>query len=168
MKLLGAITVICACGWFGFSLALNHKREESSLAAFLSCLDYLQCELQYHLTPLPELCAQIGQHRMDGTGRLFSRISQILEEQQVSDVSECVRQALEEFPELPGSTAGAMEVFGATLGRFDLSGQITGIESVRSQCRQELDSLRKNREERLRSYQTLGLCAGAALAIIFI
>ena len=31
-----------------------------------------------------------------------------------------------------------------------------------------LSRLETNRENRLRSYQTLGLCAGAALAILFL
>ena len=32
----------------------------------------------------------------------------------------------------------------------------------------ELEVMGRNQEERLRSYQTLGLCAGAALAILFV
>lgn len=168
MKLIGAMFVICACGWFGFSLVLNHKQEEASLGALISALDYMQCELQFHLTPLPELCSQIGRQQTDNVGKLFARISGILELQQIPDVGSCVRQGLLESPNLPERTVRAMETLGATLGRFDLPGQIAGIESVRTQCRQELESLRKNRDERLRSYQTLGLCAGAALAILFI
>ena len=42
------------------------------------------------------------------------------------------------------------------------------MEIVRNYCDRELESLGKNGEERLRSYQTLGLCAGAALAILFV
>jgi len=54
------------------------------------------------------------------------------------------------------------------LGRFDLPGQLEGIQAVRKRCEESLESIRKNRNERLRSYQTLGVCAGAALAIILI
>ena len=58
--------------------------------------------------------------------------------------------------------------FGQTLGCFDLKGQLLGIEEVRSQCAAALDQLALGREDRLRSYQTLGLCAGAALVILFV
>ena len=54
------------------------------------------------------------------------------------------------------------------IGRFDLEGQLQGLESVRVYCRDQLDNLAKDRDVRLRSYQTLGLCAGAALAILFV
>ena len=55
-----------------------------------------------------------------------------------------------------------------SMGRFDVKGQIQGLEAVRSYCRGELENMAVNREARLRSYQTLGLCTGAALAILFV
>ena len=57
---------------------------------------------------------------------------------------------------------------GESLGRFDLPGQLKGLEAVRRKCLMELEALGRNRTERLRCYQTLGLCAGAALVILFI
>ena len=61
-----------------------------------------------------------------------------------------------------------MLLLGKSIGRFDMDGQIKGLEAVRQDCRRRLDELSKDRDTRLRSYQTLGLCAGAALAILFI
>jgi hypothetical protein len=49
-----------------------------------------------------------------------------------------------------------------------LEGQLQGIASVHSACERTLEQLSNNREMRLRSYQTLGLCVGAALVILFI
>ena len=66
------------------------------------------------------------------------------------------------------ANSSASSWLGASLGRFDLQGQLQGIESVRAQCRKDLAELEDNRDQRLRSYQTLGLCAGCALAILFL
>jgi len=49
-----------------------------------------------------------------------------------------------------------------------MEGQLKGLESVRQECRRQVETLSYNRDARLRSYQTLGLCAGAALAILFV
>ena len=57
---------------------------------------------------------------------------------------------------------------GDSLGRFDLSGQIQGLASVQKRAEFELEQLRRNQDVRLRSYQTLGLCAGAALVVLFL
>ena len=62
----------------------------------------------------------------------------------------------------------ALILLGRWLGRFDLDGQLKGLDAVRQECRRHLEELNNNREVRLRSYQTLGLCAGAAIAILFI
>ena len=70
--------------------------------------------------------------------------------------------------ELPKRVREGFRLLGQNLGRFDLQGQLKGMETVRNYCDLELESLGKNREERMRSYQTLGLCAGAALAILFV
>ena len=79
-----------------------------------------------------------------------------------------MRAALAICPEIPKRVRQAFEIMGSSLGRFDMEGQIKGLEAVRGFCRRELEGLSQNRDSRLRSYQTLGLCAGAALAILFV
>ena len=168
IKLLGALCVVSACGWFGFSLSFAHRREENALASLISALDYFQCELQYRMTPLPQLCRLVSANKKDCIAQVFSKIGELLDSLTGEDVSRCVNQARIEMAELPPKTSQILGDFGVSLGNFDLEGQILGIEAVRTTCRQELEQLRNNREERLRSYQTLGLCAGAALAILFV
>ena len=79
-----------------------------------------------------------------------------------------MESVLKGCPEQPPLTRDNLILLGESLGRFDINGQLKGLESVRSSCRTALDSMTENREVRLRNYQTLGLCAGAALAIILI
>ena len=80
----------------------------------------------------------------------------------------CMAAAIRESGELPNRIRSILAQLGHSLGRFDLEGQIQGIRTVRRRTEESLESIRKNRDERLRSYQTLGICAGAALAIILI
>jgi stage III sporulation protein AB len=76
--------------------------------------------------------------------------------------------ALSKTKGLPQRTRKNLQALGASLGQFDLQGQLSGLESARKQCRRELEELSKDRDVRLRSYQTLGLCAGSALALLFL
>lgn len=69
---------------------------------------------------------------------------------------------------LTSDTKRLLLVLGRTLGRFDLEGQLKGIDGISREAAAELDRLTKNQDARLRSYQTLGLCAGAALAILLL
>ena len=168
LKWIGGALVILGCGGTGFSMAASHRNQESQLRQFMSALDYMQCELQYRMTPLPDLCRQTASQTSGVIRRLFSNLAAELESQVASDVQGCIHAVTLSLPELSKDIADLMSSFGKTLGRFDLQGQICGLERVRQECRRTLESLTDHREERLRSYQTLGLCAGAALAILFV
>ena len=59
-------------------------------------------------------------------------------------------------------------LLGRSLGRFDLSGQLKGLTSLRERCSREMQELHLDRDNRLRSYRVLGLCAGGALVILLV
>ena len=164
----GAALVIAGCGGFGFSIASGYKREEGILRQLLRVLNYMEWKLQYRLTPLPELCRQAGKETRGTLREVFFNLARELEWQTSPDAASCMTAALKRSHELPRRVRAIMKQLGHTLGRFDLPGQKQGLEEVKEACRMELEALGKNRETRLRSYGTLGLCAGAALAILFL
>lgn len=167
-KWIGAVLIIFGCGGFGFSLAANHKREENALRQLIGALDYMQCELQYRMTPLPDLCRSAGQEARGIVAKVLLRLSQELESQISPDVASCMVAAMRDVEFIPPHTRENLNLLGNSLGRFDMNGQLNGLESVRANCRRHLSDLSENRDSRLRSYHTLGLCAGAALAILLI
>ena len=166
-KWIGALLVIAGCGTVGFSMAWAHKREERLLRNLKDALNFMSCELQYRMTPLPELCHLIATEQKNPVGQTFRWLAMELESQILPDVEYCMNLCLKKV-ELPKGVEEGLRLLGQNLGRFHLEGQLNGIETVRNYCDRELESMGKNREERLRSYQTLGLCAGAALAILFV
>ena len=168
MKWIGALLVIAGCGGVGFTMAANYRQEERCLRALLRALDYMACELQFRLTPLPELCRTAGKECGGPAGQALTALASELENQISPDADSCMYAALIKMENLPTSTAEALTLLGKSLGRFDLEGQLQGIESVRSHCRRELTVLEAGRDQRIRGYQTLGVCAGAALAILFV
>lgn len=167
-KIIGAVLIVCGCGGFGFTVTAAYRREESGLRQLLSVLDFMQCELQYRLTPLPDLCRQAGNQGRNPVNCFFGILAEELEKQVLPDVESCFRASLCRSTRLPSKTEKALTVLGSSMGRFDVEGQIRDLEGVRAYCRSELRIMAENRDTRLRSYQTLGLCAGAALAILFV
>lgn len=166
-KWVGAILVIVGCGGFGFAIAANHKREERLLRQLIQALQFMECELQYRLTPLPELCRLTGKEVSGILRNVFLNLARELDWQVSPDACSCMSAALKLTPDLPVSLRKLLLQLGHTLGRFDFPGQIQGLQVVRAACGESLKKLSKDRDVRLRSYQTLGLCAGAALAILF-
>ena len=168
IKWIGAVLIILGCGGAGFSFSMAYRREEQLLQQLLAALDYMSCELQYRMTPLPELCRQTGNGRKGMIGKLFQNLASELDSQISPDVCCCLAAAASTVGDLPTRIQKAICLLGESLGRFDLDGQLHGIDAVRSYCCGELENMALGREIRLRSYQTLGLCAGAALAILLV
>lgn len=167
-KIIGSVLVFLGCGSFGFKLAASHLREEKTLRQLIAVLDYMECELLYHLTPLPALCRQAAVESGGVIRQIFLSLSQELEDQISPNVEQCMTAALSNIRDMPKLTGEIMILLGHSLGRFDLEGQIKGLEAARQECGRFLDGLNQNKDVRLRSYQTLGLCAGAAIVILFI
>lgn len=168
IKWIGAICIIVACGGFGFQIASAQRREVRTLRQLIRILDFSECELQYRLTPLPELCRNTAQECTGPLSALFLRLSAELEDQVSPNVASCMQAAIANTEHLPMQTIEVLKLLGESLGKFDLNGQLRGLESVRGECNRRLNALSENQDVRLRSYKTLGLCAGAALVILFI
>ncbi|MBQ8768065.1 MAG: stage III sporulation protein AB [Oscillospiraceae bacterium] len=168
VRYIGAIMIFVSCGAYGFLLAANYRREERSLVELVGLLTHMQCELEYRLTPLPQICANAAREATGCLRMVFSVLAQELEDQISPDAAACMQAALLAVKDLPSLSRKALLALGNSLGRFDLDGQMNELSAVKQQCATLLEQMRSHRDVRLRSYQTLGLCVGAGLAILFL
>ena len=101
-------------------------------------------------------------------GAVFRRLAGELDAQTEPEVDGCMQAALAKVPELSPTLRKIMKQLGRSLGRFDLTGQIQGLQAVREAVQTAQDRLDRERSSRLKCYRTLGFCTGAALVILFI
>lgn len=167
-KIVGAVMILTACGAMGLSVASNHRQKERMLRQLISLTELMSCELQYRQTALPQLMQLCKRQSGGQISEIFSAMERELDRQVAPDAATCMATVLETGPQLPDMVKEKLSILGNSLGRFDLAGQLSGLETVAQLCRRELDGLLLNRDARLRSYTTLALCAGAALVILFI
>lgn len=168
VKLLGAALIILAGGGFGFMIAKNYKREEWGLQQMILVIEFMQSELQCRLTPLPELCWLVSEQTNGALRDFFSNLALEFSRQMSPDAGCCVEAALAATAGIPVHASKNLKQLGQTLGRFDLIGQLNGLETMKQVCQRELRGFQDQREIQVRSYQTLGFCTGAALVILFI
>ena len=165
-KWIGAVLIVTACGGAGFSAAANVRKEKIMIQQLLSAMEYMKAQLQYQLTPLPQLCRMTAKGASGAIRKLFDTLAGELEQQILPEAPDCMRAALLSVTELPESIRSICHDLGNTLGQLDLNGQVQGLEHAMEACRRKEVQLEHNHEQRLRSYQTLSLCAGVALAIL--
>ena len=90
LKILGALFIITACGSVGFKMAIDYRKEEDTLRHLIEILNYSTCELAYRLTPLPELCRQIGIQFSNLLGKVFVSLAIEIEKQESTDIVCCM------------------------------------------------------------------------------
>ena len=89
-KVLGGVVVLLGCGYIGFASAAAINIEAVYLRRLYRALDYMSCELQYRLTPLPELCRKIAAECSGSLKTIFNMFSDELENQIAPDVKTCM------------------------------------------------------------------------------
>ena len=165
---IGAILIISGCSCLGISIVHGYKREVHILKELVKAINFMENMLQFNLCPLPELCRQAGK-RANGTVRdIFSNMARELDWQTAPDVYSCMCEALSKSQSISSKAKSYFLQLGVSLGQFDLAGQVKELTSIRSSCELELQQLTKDRDTRTRSCQTLCVCSGIALAILFI
>lgn len=165
IRIFGAALLVAGCGGFGFSLAAGRKKEAAMLRKIISALQEMEWELKYRMTELPELCRMAGTATGGVIKQCFWTLADRLENREVTNISGTMNAILNNHT-MPRSIRRNMKLLGETLGRYDLEGQLQGLETVRRQCRKDLNNLEEHAIQHLRDYQTLAICAGAALAIL--
>lgn len=168
LNYIGAFCVFIACSAVGFAMAANYRREEKLFSEVIRILDNMECEMEYRMTPLPQMCRNAAQIGSGCVGKVFLALAEELDGQISPDAACCMQIALSSVSDIPQPISDALAQLGNSLGRYDLDGQIKEIAAVKRSCSVDLEEMCRNRDKRVRSYQTLGLCAGAALAIILL
>ena len=168
VRYIGAILIFLGCGAFGFAFAANCRREERCLSELVRLLEYMSSELEYRLTPLPQICANAAENASGWLKTVFSALTKELENQIAPDAGACMEAAMLTARDIPQKVKNLLQTLGNSLGKFDLQGQMNEFSVVKEQCQAQLAQMRDKIDVRLRSYQTMGLCIGAGLAILFL
>ena len=168
LKLFGALLIIAASGAVGYCVVSSYHRQERVLRDMLRMIDYMECELEYRLTPLPQLCRQAAGECSGDLGRVLIHFADELDAQVCPDTERCMQAAVLKSGKMTATTAECVLELGRSVGRFDLHGQLKGLSALRNICERKLSALENNKDARLQSYQALGICAGAAIAVLLI
>ena len=120
---IGAICVVGACGACGFSMAASYTGLQRCLQQLQNGLELMQCQMEYQMTELPELCAILASACTGPVGKFFGTLGQELRRGDVSEAPACVALTLARDRELPEACRSLLSQLGKSLGQLDLAGQ---------------------------------------------
>ena len=151
IRYIGAFCIVAACGACGFSMAAGVKNIQKNLKSLQDALELIQCQMEFRLTELPELCDLVQAACPGAVGRFFASLGSTLQQGELCRVPEAVAVCL-----------------ARNTDQMELAAQLQGLEAARSECALALAKLEQEKMGMLRSYRALGLCGGAALAILLL
>ena len=165
---IGAVLIVLGCGGCGFSMVAHYREEISMLTQLKKALQLMESELSCRRTPLPELFYKLSQMLSGSMSEIFSALSDAMHLQAEPNAADCMENVLSNRSDIPKSVRQLLTDLGSGLGIYDLEGQLKQLSAVTDDCGRMLEELNQQKEDRVRQYQTLGLCAGAGLAILLI
>ena len=168
IKLIGAGLIIVGCGSFGFLVANGIKKECITLRQFIIAVEFMLCEINYRMTPLPELFRLTSSVCSGSMCKFFLNAANELDKHTSIVPQTCILNALKISKDLPKYTTECILLLSQTIGTFNLSGQLKVLEHVKAEATRKLQQASDNQENKLKYYKTLGLSAGTALVIIFV
>ena len=127
MKIIGAVLLVSAFGWFGYSLVVSTRRKERLVDALAASLVILRGEITTRLTPLPDctaLLARTGPQACRGFYTDLSAALDALGEVEFADLWNTCLATLE----LPREARSALADLGRSLGRYSADEQGAAID----------------------------------------
>ena len=117
IRWIGAMCVVGACGACGFSMAASYRGLEKNLQQLGNALELMECQMEYRLTELPELCSILASACTGTIGQIFAGLGRQLQSGLVADAAACMNLTLEKYPDLPkAGFAGAAAGLGCGQG----------------------------------------------------
>lgn len=168
IRWLGVICILGSCGYVGFSMAGRCLGEIRSLEMLDRSLELMICQMEYRLTDIPELCDILSSACSGPVRKVFLELGKEVQKRDTPNAAVAMALAIERTPELPPACGEILQSLSTGLGKMDLAGELRDLEYARSQVKQNLEARRAGREGRVKSYRVLGLCGGAALAILLL
>ena len=170
IRLFGASLVVLAASAAGFGFAKNVRLQCAQLDALSWALETMAGEMSARLTPLPEIFLLLGSGGQRDVSLFFKTAGLALTTPPGCTVPVAFKRGFAAAASFrPGEQAvQALYALSAGLGRFTLERQLAAIEQAKTAVTRELLSLQAQKQARCRSYGTIGVCAGLALAVILL
>lgn len=166
LKTIGILLVICGASGTGFSMAWNVRQTVALVQQLLAALELMKNEIAYRRTPLPELMRLLEVQSRGAAADLFGRLAQDFSQRQDRTVDAIVRRQVMATRGFPPAVRQILLQLGSGLGQYDKEGQLRSIDLAVVRLRSLLEQYRDEQQARIRSYCTLGICGGLAIAIM--
>ncbi len=171
MKIIGAVFIIAGCLGMAMSANNNWKRQYLELRELMECIQMLNGQVRYVMSPLPEIFLEIERRRKSRLGELFGQVGREMKRREGETLADIWNRVLRENRQCFALNKEDWDGFlnlGKGLGYLDAEMQKKHLEGYINQLAQRLPEARGAWKEREKVIRSLGLVSGAMLLLILI
>ena len=169
LRLAGAVLLAAGPALIGFHAAGRLARRPRLLRELIAALEQMEREISFRLTPLPQLFLRLSEEYSGPVGTLFGCCVRDMDDLGQRSLSQIWRQALGEASlDLDGRGLRALEELGEVLGRYDGDGLQGALRQACGELTAAAEEAERERDQKGRMDQVLGLTSGAFLVILLI
>lgn len=162
VKLLGAVMVGAACGYFGFKMSFSLKKRAKSLSDIASSLEMLESEISFSASKLKKAF-----FRIDRNG-LFTLAAGNMENDGIRAAWSGAVKEMRTKLCLAEADSEILLMLGENIGRTDADDQIKNIKYIKSMISRQEECARNEYEKFGKMYRSGGILTGLMIVIILI
>jgi stage III sporulation protein AB len=171
LKITAVIIIFLSCTYIGFYYGESFKKRSRQLNSILKSVLFLNNEVMYTNTPLPEALKYISLKVESPVNYVLSNVSDKLLKSESTSVYEAFEKEYKKNKSefyLQDEDKRIVKDFLRSLGESGVYGQdklfnLT-IENMKLNCKSAEESAKKN----IKMYRVLGICIGAMISIFLI
>ena len=167
MKLAGCIILLASCYDFGRRKAREYAQKLYWLEVWWQKLIFLQSEIRYSKTPLPELFQMLAEEGEEDTpvNAFFAQLYQLINGGECS-LSKAWQSGVKQLQEYVPVDYERTCLFGQGLAQVGGAEQVAYMQSYLEQLQQSVRTGREQVKQQQKVVQTLSICAGAVLVLV--
>lgn len=169
LKLMGGILIVSATSWAGIESAQRFQQRPRQLREIQSCLQMLETEISYGLTPLPKALEKVALSVEGRIGEFFLLVQQELLYNQGMTMRIAWNKGLEFLRKccaLNDCDLNILRIFGTTLGMSDRYDQVKHLKLVMSQLSAAETGAWEEKVKNVRMCRALGVLGGLAVVVL--
>lgn len=171
MKMMGLVMIFIGCVAIGYVMDYRYKLRIKQLLALIDAFDYVKSEIDYHLTPLAEVCYKVADKSKYRVGDIFYVFAEQLERRERTNLKEMWEEALESEKSryvLLDEDYQVIATFGEMTIHLDKNTQVNHIKQMLGKLEEKTKKLEEEKENKSKLHTGMGILVGLCLCLLLI
>lgn len=167
MNGIGALLILVGFGGLGFGALMGKKHQIQRVQGMVQGLAYIEREISFHLTPLPDIYKNLSTQLPPPLCQFFQQLAKGMSALETQGMGERWCQGLSQLY-LGQGGEDCLVPLGQVLGCYDAESQSQAILQAKGQLEDYLQGLEEESCKAQRLYGTLSLGLGGLLVIVLL